>query len=734
MNLKDWEKIEEDDHTVTMKHPSGHMMTIAVMALPKIQREQIRRLKLAEGGNIDSGKNRNDNEKGVHTREREYSTRNTRSRVGDLIHDKMPSKYADARDRGDNRTLELKAKDEHHKVLGQLVSMKKPNLKGLAHGGKVRDDKEHFANYNKMQVEKAKELAANIDKKEKENPSKGWGEHKTDMNVPYDPNYNETVGKRRGYDRGGGVQYFENNPNEVQQDPPQQDDSASQQKAPASPVPATTTININPGQQNQAPAVQAQPAPVMVAPQDQQPQGLQPAAAPVTPVPEDVKPVIPTSVKGSSLSNEARNTLEGIEAGKAGIQQGADIEASLAKAQVPVLQQNIQNQQQLLNQNSIGLKQYDDAVTYATNYLKEHPADPKAFGRNLSTTQKISTGIGLFLGGLGTPFGGHNFAFDMLNKQIDRDLQAQIENRSGAKTILGAFQNLFGNTQASILMAKSVMQDQMAKQIELQGKQIGTPVAQQKSLIAKQILMEKSAQNRMEAGTLAGSGGQGSISTKPGQPKQNEPKRLAPDDPSWGDTRPAGEGASWSEIKSGKAKYLEPGVGKAPKANEPNLFKIDEAKLNYETGLSSKGYMGHLQPSELAAANEAVGLAKSTNAAIKEIHKQFGEMFKNASATGDIAKYIGDQHIFGVHLPDTSKYTTQGVRDYMTAAAAVKKQIANVVAGGGSEELYSMIEDSLPHPNDDPVAYRKKLENVENILRQQVLRRAEAAAKYGIIK
>lgn len=33
------------------------------------------------------------------------------------------------------------AKEEHHKVLGEMMSMKKPNLQGLAEGGEVKEDR-----------------------------------------------------------------------------------------------------------------------------------------------------------------------------------------------------------------------------------------------------------------------------------------------------------------------------------------------------------------------------------------------------------------------------------------------------------------------------------------------------------------------------------------------------------------------------------------------------------------
>lgn len=52
LNLAAFEKVKEDKNTVHMKHKDGHVIMIALRALPKIQREQIKRLKMADGGDV----------------------------------------------------------------------------------------------------------------------------------------------------------------------------------------------------------------------------------------------------------------------------------------------------------------------------------------------------------------------------------------------------------------------------------------------------------------------------------------------------------------------------------------------------------------------------------------------------------------------------------------------------------------------------------------------------------
>jgi len=59
LNFSKFQKVSEDDKTVTMRHEKGHEMRILLKQLRPIEREQIRRLKMAKGGDpadaIDSG-------------------------------------------------------------------------------------------------------------------------------------------------------------------------------------------------------------------------------------------------------------------------------------------------------------------------------------------------------------------------------------------------------------------------------------------------------------------------------------------------------------------------------------------------------------------------------------------------------------------------------------------------------------------------------------------------------
>lgn len=110
-------------HSKIFEHESqsgGHMSKFAIAHAMKKKRN-----KMAEGGEV------NENVKGVH------NTSSVDQGMSSAGFDVAKAKRAGGL-HPDYKSEKLEdAKGKHHKVLGELVSMKKPNLKGLAEGGEV---------------------------------------------------------------------------------------------------------------------------------------------------------------------------------------------------------------------------------------------------------------------------------------------------------------------------------------------------------------------------------------------------------------------------------------------------------------------------------------------------------------------------------------------------------------------------------------------------------------------
>lgn len=115
----------------------------------------------AEGGSVRSGKQRHNNEKGVHSESFSYD-KPGKSDTG---------VYIRSHGTGSEKSKGL-IKTEHKDIMGQLDSMPNPKLKGLAEGGEVddmgeMDEHDMDSMDNEIMDMVADELMEAIDKKDK---------------------------------------------------------------------------------------------------------------------------------------------------------------------------------------------------------------------------------------------------------------------------------------------------------------------------------------------------------------------------------------------------------------------------------------------------------------------------------------------------------------------------------------------------------------------------------------
>lgn len=121
LNFKEWSKIAGDEKTSTLQHNKGHVMTIAHDSLPKIQMEQLKRLKMAEGGHV----------KGVHTSDakKDDEINSGTSRVG--VYSKASKEYQSPVAK---KFWKDSAIEQHKKVIGEMKEMGGKDRKYLAEG------------------------------------------------------------------------------------------------------------------------------------------------------------------------------------------------------------------------------------------------------------------------------------------------------------------------------------------------------------------------------------------------------------------------------------------------------------------------------------------------------------------------------------------------------------------------------------------------------------------------
>lgn len=505
MDFRDWEKLEEDDKSVTLQHPKGHVMTIAVKALPKMQQEQIKRLKFAKGGDVlDSGEG-GESEQGKTVRyanktgsreemghaKEEAKGRAKMSRalpkpklkglahggpvrgVHRLSRKKGESEAgSDLRDMHGTREEQMQQDDDiktaHHNVLNENRKIN-PKLQGLAKGGEVKYGNPELAKKGEESL-RAKHAAQNTPEKKAKN-DKFWGDADRELKQTNGP-----AMKKEYYDDG--------TPDGTVQGAPADDSSAPQ-------TPAHTPITINVGT----------PPPAATTPQ-----------APVpTQAPPKVEPVTTPPAVHNGLGQEARNTLSGVDQGMLGIQQQKAVDQAMSRAQVPAAEEALakdrataEQQQKAYQQIQQQTQSFNDWAFGGGDGQGNGIINPNRYVENMGTEQKTKNAIALAVGGFGTAFGGHNFAFDHLEKQIDRDVDAQKATFENRKNVYGAYQTLYGDSNITTALAKASTQDIYAKRIQLAGAQTGDPAAVARANAISSDLIQKSDSLRMNAAALAG--------------------------------------------------------------------------------------------------------------------------------------------------------------------------------------------------------------------------------------
>lgn len=480
-------------------------------------------------------------------------------------------------------------------------------------------------------------------------------------------------------------------------------------------------------------------APVVAAPPAIDPQ----VAAPI---PEQQPAVAPPPPANPAAAMAAQNPMQGVDvpavpkeqpnlnpngtlnpaAITSNAQNASDVERDAAVAagkahanmQAGYLQQTAENSQRL-QQN---YQQIAGHVQDFDKWMAGNTINPNHYVESMGTARKVSTALGLFLGGLGQINGGSNPALDYLNRQIDRDIDAQKSRVDQAKTIYGAYRDLYGDGQTTYNATKASLLDILAHQSDQVAAQLATPLAQANNMKLKSaIAIDKNKALRDAAissndlpgrskapGSPQGApGGRGPVgSARPGSDKS-----MAPDDPKWGD----------SDLKVGSKE--------APKTNDAPQIKVNFDKLKQDQFMGAKGVPGYITPAEVGEATQAVDRVNTINQVLREVHKQFPEMWKHGYHADALSTGLDDAHVLGVQVPNPGA-AFPGMKEYFTASSAIKKQLGNAIKGGLSPEVSELIQKQLVNTHDTPAQYRSKLETIDNLLRQAA--NASVLKKYNL--
>ncbi len=182
-------------------------------------------------------------------------------------------------------------------------------------------------------------------------------------------------------------------------------------------------------------------------------------------------PSLPTQPAGTDMMG-ALNNMTG------GIQGQANAEGDLGKQHAALAEQQQANIQKTHNE----FIQDSHAVLQDFNHLvddaKNDRIDPNRFWNNKSDLGKVSSAIGLILGGMGRGLTGKdNPAMQFMNSQIDRDVDAQKSNMANRNNIMHALQQQYGNIKDASNMTRAFYAEMYSSKLEEAAAKTSDPMA-----------------------------------------------------------------------------------------------------------------------------------------------------------------------------------------------------------------------------------------------------------------
>jgi hypothetical protein len=144
--------------------------------------------------------------------------------------------------------------------------------------------------------------------------------------------------------------------------------------------------------------------------------------------------------------------------------------------------QKLQQDQAAIEAQTAKFNEYKTHADEFAQYMRSNPINPNAWAENRSTAQKVSTAIALMLGGFQSGFrGGPNPVMEFLNKQIDRDIEAQKARAEQQATVYGAYRHLYGDSITAYNLTKAAALDVYNDKMQKAAAQLGTPQAAMKA-------------------------------------------------------------------------------------------------------------------------------------------------------------------------------------------------------------------------------------------------------------
>jgi len=198
-------------------------------------------------------------------------------------------------------------------------------------------------------------------------------------------------------------------------------------------------------------------------PQDQA--SMSPASPGGDVIPSNQPQSKPDDVTGFGAMSDAMNS--GVRQAKQGNKDFAAAVGAEGEAEAAKIQNNAEAQANLMSKSQQRIDDINHEHDMFMKEIQDQKIDPNNYLGHRDTGQKIATGIGLLLSGMGSGItGGPNGALDFINKQIDRDIDAQKANLGKKETLLSANMKHYGNEIDGQNMTRVSMNNLLSMQLQ----------------------------------------------------------------------------------------------------------------------------------------------------------------------------------------------------------------------------------------------------------------------------
>ena len=426
--------------------------------------------------------------------------------------------------------------------------------------------------------------------------------------------------------------------------------------------------------------------------------------------------------------------------------------ANVQKGYTDAAQANAQRDQD--NFNNYILKPTQDFKAY----IDQNPIDPNHWAESQGTTQKVSNALGLFLGGLGQAHSGSNPAYDWINKQIDRDVSAQQQRVENQKTVLGAYQQLYGDSNVANNLAKASVRDIYDSKAKQVANQLNTPqaYANYQQFAADQAIkkskdLQDAAVSLRALPGYTGTRGGGAPSAGP-PPQAGQAGATAASVPGQPVSR-GGASGSWGEpnAEAADSAVNQPG-------NQPSKILVPNAQ-----GILNNLRYTPKAKNEIDQIKEQYTQAQQAEKALAAIDEKFPQLRDEATFSGNVASHInpnalpalggaagalglgglgaaatagagavpgaivgaGEGAAIGKGA-DAALRTGLGIVggqkqvQYEADKAAITKVVAAALRGTNinSEQIQDVVDSNTPSFWDSKQTYLKKINNIKEFIRQ----------------